>query len=295
MPSRGTAVESESFTVVPGSNNLAFPIPDQAHERQQLGVDADDSTRRLFRAGRVDDSDGTVVSSEGKSIAARGESNRMDPPSRAVEVLAADSVEGQALTPYTRVGTGVGSLDEAGEDPGMGVGGSGSEKDGVGMPAHGSDGTPNGLLQVLRDPPVVLLFEVANGDDPVTGADSELGLGRGPTNKGSRSGDSEKNQRRLIASGRRLPDQGVTVLGTGDDAAGAGSDVDTGDGLVVTLELVLQLEGRTNSSIEFDRRILGNGESVAIGREGVVGNGAVEELVNFGSSHRGLMVVGGRR
>lgn len=59
----------------------------------------------------------------------------------------------------------------------MGVSGARSEKHGVGVPGEGSDGTANRLLQVLGDPPVVLLLEIADGDHAGSRADGELLLG----------------------------------------------------------------------------------------------------------------------
>lgn len=74
------------------------------------------------------------------------------------------------------------------------------------MPADGGDGAPDGLLEMLGDPPVVLFFKVADGDDPVAGANGKLGLGRRPAHKCGGPSNSEKYQGGLITSGRRFPD-----------------------------------------------------------------------------------------
>lgn len=79
------------------------------------------------------------------------------------------------------------------------------------MPSDACDGASDGLLEMFRHPPVVLFLEIANGNDTVTGADGELGFGRGPAHKGRSSADSQENQSRLISGWRGFPDDGVTV------------------------------------------------------------------------------------
>lgn len=79
----------------------------------------------------------------------------------------------------------------------MSIGRSCSEQDRVGVPGYTGDGGADGLLDVLGDPPVVLLFEVADGDQASTRTDCELGLGGSPANTGSSAVDAEKHQGRL--------------------------------------------------------------------------------------------------
>lgn len=121
----------------------------------------------------------------------------------------------------------------------MGVGRAGGQEHRVGVPVDRGDGAADGLLQVLRDPPVVLLLEVADGDDAVAGADGELGLGGRPADKGGGPGDAEEDEGRLVSGGRRLPDKGVSVLRACDDAATGRGDVDAGDGLIMAVQLIL--------------------------------------------------------
>lgn len=82
------------------------------------------------------------------------------------------------------------------------------------MPCQCSNSTPDGLLQVLRDPPVVLLFEVANGDQASSGTDGEFLLRGGPSDKGCSTVDTEKDQCRLPARFSLLPNVSVTICGT---------------------------------------------------------------------------------
>jgi hypothetical protein len=44
------------------------------------------------------------------------------------------------------------------------------------MPSYSGNGRADRLLDVLADPPVVLLFKVADGNQAGTGTDSELGF-----------------------------------------------------------------------------------------------------------------------
>jgi hypothetical protein len=60
----------------------------------------------------------------------------------------------------------VSHLDIGGEDADLEVRGAGGEKDVVGVPVHRRHSRLQRLLDVLRHPPVVLLVEVAYGDNP---------------------------------------------------------------------------------------------------------------------------------
>ena len=71
------------------------------------------------------------------------------------------------------------------------------------------------------------------------------------------------------------------------NAPGVGSNVDTSYGLVMPLELVLELKGVANPAIQLDRRVPSDGEGLPISREGVVRNGIVEEVMNFWLWHCG--------
>jgi hypothetical protein len=53
----------------------------------------------------------------------------------------------------------------------------------------------------------------------------------------------------------------------------------------VTLELILQFEGISDPGVELYRRVAGNCERLAIGRERVVGNWIVEKMMNLGRRH----------
>lgn len=167
----------------------------------------------------------------------------------------------------------------------MGIGGASGEQHGVGVPCYRGDGAPDGLLEMLGNPPVILFLEVADGDHTVTGADGELGLGGRPTDEGSSSVDSKQDKRWLVALRRWFPDECVPVLRAGHNTAGVRRNVETGDSLVMPLQLVLQPEGIASLAIQLDGRISGDGQGRAVDGEGVVGDGVVEEVVDLGCSH----------
>ena len=304
LPARLAALEAESFAIVSSGDDLVFALPNQTLERKHLRGDGEDGRGRLLRTARIDHCDAAVMRRKGETVSARRKRNRVNPASRVVSEFSADGVEGQPLAPHTRLRLAIDPLDEAGEDSSVGVSRAGGEEHGVGVPRDAGNGAANRLLQVLRYPPVILLFKVADGNDAVAGADGELGLRRGPSHKGSGSVDAKKHQGGFVARGRRLPDQGVAVyrssaclamrlamrlrersvrtLGACHDATTARSNVDAGDRLVMSLELILELERIPALAVKLDGRVSGNGQGFVVRREGVVRNGIVEEVVNLG-------------
>lgn len=211
LPASLTALETESLAVITSSDNLILASPDKTLERKLLSRDGDNGTRRLVRAGGINDSNATIMCRKCKTLSAWRERDRVHPTGRVVQVLSTDSVERKSLSPNTRRGALIHALDKGGEDSGMGIGRSSSQKDRVRVPSNTGDGAADRLLQVLGNPPVVLLLKVADGNNTVTRSNSELVLGRRPTNKGGGSADSEEDQSRLISSWGGLPDQSVTV------------------------------------------------------------------------------------
>lgn len=73
------------------------------------------------------------------------------------------------------------------------------------------------------------------------------------------------------------------TLGAGDDLARVGRNVDGGYGLVVADELVDGGEAIAGALVELDLVFAGDGKLGAVGGEGVVGDGLVEEEVGFGN------------
>lgn len=172
-------IQEQSYMT--SGNDLGFAIPDEAVHRQQTGRNVQHRAGRLLRRTRVHDGDAAVVTGKGESITTRGEADTLNPASRVIEIFTTNGVERETLAPGTRLWTGINALDEAGEDTSMGIGGASGQQHRVRVPCKSGDGTPNGLLQVLRNPPIVLLLEVADGDDTGSRADGEFLLrGRPP-------------------------------------------------------------------------------------------------------------------
>lgn len=135
----------------------------------------------------------------------------MNPPCTVVEVLAADSVERQALAPDAGLGPIVNSFYEATEDAGVRVGRTGGEEDRVWVPGESGDSAADGLLDVFADPPVIFGFEVTNGDDAGTGADGEFLLIGRPAHEGGGAIDPEENECGFPTRRGRFPDVSVAV------------------------------------------------------------------------------------
>jgi len=171
-------LQSVAFAIVPSGNDLTLRSPDKRGEWQELRGHADDSLRRQLRTSRIGNGDGRVVGDKGKRIAGRRKRNVVDPAGRGVQKLAAHGVEGQALAPHARRRPLVDAFDEAAKDARVAVRRARRQQHAVRVPAHARDRRPDRLLQLLRHPPVVLLFEMADGDQPSTRAGGELRFGR---------------------------------------------------------------------------------------------------------------------
>jgi len=213
LPPLNATLEAESLAVVTSGNDLGLAIPDEAHEGQQLSVDADDGLGRLVGTAWIHDRDAAIVRSVCERIATRRKGHGVHPTGRVVHVLATHGIEGQALAPHTRIGAGVRALDEAREDARMSVRRPRRQQNRVRMPGHRGDGASDGLLEVLRHPPVILLLKVADGDQAVARADGELSLRRRPAHKRGGAVDAEEDEGGLVALGRGLPDERIAILG----------------------------------------------------------------------------------
>lgn len=167
----------------------------------------------------------------------------------------------------------------------MAVGAAQGKQDAVGVPGDAADGAAEGLLEVLGHPPIVLLFKVADSGNSSTAADGELGLVGRPAHTRGSSVDAQEDEGGAPGAVGRLPDVGVAVLRAGDNLARVGGNVDSGDELVVAAQLVVEGEARAIGRVQLDRVVSGDSQRVAIGREGMVGDGVVEEVVYLGGGH----------
>ena len=102
----------------------------------------------------------------------------MDPTSGIVQILSTHSVERQALSPDAAFWPFVYALNEAREDPSVSICRSSGEENGIWMPRDSRDGASDRLLDVFRDPPVILLLKVTDCNDSSSRSDGELFFGR---------------------------------------------------------------------------------------------------------------------
>lgn len=73
------------------------------------------------------------------------------------------------------------------------------------MPGYGRDCASNRLLDMLGNPPIILLFEIADSNDSRTRSYSEFCLGGRPANECCRSIDTEEDESGLVACRGWLP------------------------------------------------------------------------------------------
>lgn len=77
----------------------------------------------------------------------------------------------------------------------------------------------------------------------------------------------------------------LQTLGASHNLARIRSDINGGNGLIVTGELVIQGEARAIVLVELNSVVACDGKELAIGREGVVRNALVKEEVDFWGRH----------
>jgi hypothetical protein len=203
-----------------------------------------------------------------------------------IQELSTNGVEWQTLTPDRGRGPLVNTLDESTEDTSVAIGASQGQQDAVGVPGNTRDGAAERLFEVLGHPPVVLLFKVADSCNTSTATHGKLCLIGRPSHTSSGSVDAEEDEGGAPGAVRGLPHIGVAVLRTGHNLARIGSNIDTGNELVVAAQLVVESKGFAVGRVQLDGIVSGDSECLAIGREGVVGDWVVEEVVNLrGGGH----------
>jgi hypothetical protein len=91
------------------------------------------------------------------------------------------------------------------------------------------------------------------------------------------------------------PDGSTPTLRARDNLPGVGRNIHTGNRLVMPRQLILELVPAARLLEEVDVVLAGYGERLAVGREGMVRNGMVEEVVDFGAGHGDDSVSWGNR
>jgi len=96
------------------------------------------------------------------------------------------------------------------------------------------------LLDVLADPPIVILLKVANRDTLGSASNGKLVLLRAPLDVGGASIDSKNYQSGLPGVVLPGPNVSISVLGAGNDSVGLLSPVNSSDNLVVLSQFRLK-------------------------------------------------------
>lgn len=136
-----------------------------------------------------------------------------------VQELSTNGVEWQTLTPNRGSRSLVDTLDEGTKHTSMAVGAAQSNQDTVGVPGDAGDSAAKRLLQVLRDPPVVLFLKVTDSGNPSTTTDGKFRLVGRPTHTCSGSVDTEEDESGAPGAVGGFPDVCVAVLRAGDNLA----------------------------------------------------------------------------
>jgi hypothetical protein len=92
---------------------------------------------------------------------------------------------------------------------------------------------------------------------------------------------------RALAACSSPPDSSELTLRASHNLAGVRCNVYTGNRLVVTCQLILELISAASLLEQVDVVLAGYGKRLAVGGEGMVRNGMVEEVVDFGAGHDG--------
>lgn len=75
------------------------------------------------------------------------------------------------------------------------------------------------------------------------------------------------------------------TLGARHNATRVGGNIHTCNGLVMALQLFLELEGIADLAIQLNIVVACDGQGLVVRGEGVVRNGVVEEMMNLWSGH----------
>jgi len=200
----------------------------------------------------LSDRNSAVVTNKGKPVARGAESNTLD-PTVAVK-LAKRLIEGLLLTPSSLDLAAIDFPDCTVEDTGLEVSGGSGKKLVVGVPCNTSDSAAV-LLNVLANPPVVLLLKVADRNNLGAASNSELVTFRAPLYVSSGTVDTKDNQHWLPFATIASPHISVTILGASYDTVVDTIPVDASNNTVVLLQ----------SSLSYPRSaLLGSNDNIIV-------------------------------
>lgn len=297
----GVSLEEDWLAVVSCSNDLVLGDEGQGDVGKSRGTNHVDGSGRLFGATGVDYGQTRVVADESKHVTARAEADSVNPTTSWSAELATNGSEGQSLTPDTGRRLSINTLDVSTEHSSLHVGTTSGQKHVVLVPFQRQHSRPERTLNVLGNPPVVVLLKRADADDPSTGGNGELVLVGTPSHESRSSIQAQEHKGRLpdLSAGLRvrleLPDVRVTILRAGDDAVGLRGPVDTGDELIVFRKGVLESPPIGRLSVDMDDiGVGGDGYFGSVGIERVCRERAEGQLVNL-SRHCDDFGIGGEK
>jgi len=213
----------------------------------------------------LSDGDSAVVTNKGKPVARGAEGDTLN-PTVAIK-LAEGLVERLLLAPCSLNLTAINLPNGAIEDTGLEISRGSGKKLVVRVPCDTSDSAADfvfrGTLDVLADPPIVVLLKVADRHNLGAASHSELVTLRAPLHVGSSTVDTKDNQHGLPLLAVKGPHVSVTILRAGDDTVVDGIPVDASHNTVVLLQNGLSLPAST---------LLGSDDNiVVVGAEGALG------------------------
>jgi len=236
--------EEGGVGIMPSGNDALAGDPKQVAVREGTALEGGvDGALGLGTSGH---GDGGIVADKGQGLSIGGEGDIMDPTTG--REFTKDITKGELGTPRGGFRLVIDSLDVTGEDTGLEVGGTAGDEDIVGVPINGEDGGADGLLDVLADPPIIILLKVTDGDALGTAGHGELITLGAPFNLGGGPVDTQDNQGWLPTLNGLLlaiifngllgpgPDIGIPILGAGDNAIIDGIPINASDQFVMFIQ-----------------------------------------------------------
>lgn len=214
--------------------------PLAAEERQvfRLELDRNVSTVCLRNVDRA------VVANPANPVAIGREAHAMNPTTSGGRILELGQhlPQGFLRTPSRRFRVLLDVLDVSGKHPNLVIGRTGHQQHIVRMPIQRCHRRTDRLLDVLRNPPIVLRLKVAHRNQPGAGSHRELVLQRRPTDARRSPVDPQQNQRRLPLAVVPLgPNVGIPIDGASHNPIGIRSPIDAHDAQIMLVQHIQQL------------------------------------------------------
>jgi len=266
-PFTSSFLELYGSVIMTSSNNSVFRSEDEVEERQVVSLDGlhGGATR-----ADISEVDGAVVSAESDGASRRTPLAGVYPSVGIVEFkdwLTKSDASTEALRSSL-----VDSLEEGVEHTALEVSRSSDNQAVVGVPVNLENGGLV-LLDVLADPPILLLFEIANADELGTRGDGKLVLLRAPLAIGGGAVQTKNHKYGLPFTSLEGPDVSVSVLRARNDSVGLGGPIDRGHDLVVLSKLGFELIRGSRLGIDVNLSVVGaKGDLGAIGVPSVASN-----------------------